>query len=105
MASIDFNHVGDHVVEIDDTPVALHQEDLLDQLARSPDQRLKLLEAFRGHTRGQRVGLFLAMLELVRLRNITVRQRDLTADIVLQLNQESDGATKARIGQGRNGGR
>ncbi len=94
MASIDFSHVGDHVVEIDDTPIALHQEDLLDQLMRSPDRRLKLLDAFQGHNRGQRVGLFLAMLELVRLRNITVRQRHLTADIVLKLKEEGTEALR-----------
>ncbi len=94
MASIDFSHVGDHVVEIDDTPIALHQEDLLDRLMRSPDRRLKLLEVFQGHNRGERVGLFLAMLELVRLRNITVRQRHLTADIVLKLKEEGTEALR-----------
>ena len=67
------------------------------------EQRLKLLEAFRGHTRGQRVGLFLAMLELVRLREITVRQRHLSADIVLKMAEDSDGATKRRSDEGANG--
>ncbi len=94
MASIDFSHFGDHFVEIDDTPIALHQEDLLDRLMRSPDRRLKLLEVFQGHNRGERLGLFLAMLELVRLRNITVRQRHLTADIVLKLKEEGTEALR-----------
>ena len=40
MASIDFSRLGDHVVEMDDTPVALHQEDLLDRLHRAEDGRL-----------------------------------------------------------------
>ena len=32
METIDFTRMGDHRVEVDDTPVELYQEDLLDQL-------------------------------------------------------------------------
>jgi segregation and condensation protein A len=85
MASIDFARLGDHVVEIDDTPIALHQEDLLDRLHRAPEHALRLQDAFEGQTRGQRIGLFLATLELTRVRRISVVQDDIDADIQLVL--------------------
>jgi segregation and condensation protein A len=88
MASIDFGKFGDHKVEIDDTPIALHQEDLLDRLMRSTQRRLTLQEAFAGSTTGQRIGLFLATLELVRLRRVTVTQPQIDSDIELLLNED-----------------
>lgn len=86
MAAIDFGRLGDHRVEMDDTPLALYQADLLDRLDRSRANRLSLTDAFSGHNRVQRIGLFLATLELVRLRRITVAQSDLEGPIELQLN-------------------
>jgi segregation and condensation protein A len=90
MASIDFTRLGDHTVELDDTPLALYQEDLLDQLGRAPEQQLSLQDAFTGQARPQRIGLFLATLELVRMRRITVIQQDLDADIVVTLVNEDE---------------
>ncbi|MDY7108883.1 MAG: segregation/condensation protein A [Planctomycetota bacterium] len=89
-ASIDFSRFGDHVVEVDDTPIALHQEDLLDRLARAEAQRLTLQETFEGQTRGQRIGLFLAALELVRLHRVTVLQDDIDSEIELALIGEGE---------------
>lgn len=88
MASIDFGRMGDHRVEIDDTPIALHQEDLLDRLTRSPERKLTLQEAFEGAGSGQRIGLFLATLELVRLRRVTVMQAEIDSLIELLLNED-----------------
>jgi segregation and condensation protein A len=88
MASIDFAKLGDHTVEIDDTPIALHQEDLMDRLSRSAERRLTLQEAFEGANAGARIGLFLATLELVRLRRVTVVQDSIDSDIVLVLNED-----------------
>ncbi|HWB19427.1 MAG TPA: segregation/condensation protein A [Phycisphaerales bacterium] len=85
MATIDFTRLGDHLVEMDDTPIALHQEDLLDRLTRSPENRLTLQETFGGRTSSQRIGLFLATLELVRLRRVIVRQDEITAPVLLEL--------------------
>ncbi|MHC5115014.1 MAG: segregation and condensation protein A [Planctomycetota bacterium] len=90
MASIDFSRLGDHVVEMDDTPIALYQEDLLDRLGRATQGRLTLQDTFRGVGPSQRVGLFLATLELARLRRITVVQEDLDRDIEVVL-VEGDG--------------
>jgi segregation and condensation protein A len=92
-ASIDFAKMGEHRVEIDDTPIALHQDDLLDRLTRSPDRSLHLQEAFEGQEPPQRIGLFLAALELVRLRRIIVRQDEIDQEIVLALSEVSAEAT------------
>ncbi len=88
IASIDFDRMGDHRVEIDDTPAALYQDDLLDRLQRAPAGRMTLLEVFEGQDRGDRLGLFLALLELVRLRRLNVLQEDLSGDIKIELSHE-----------------
>lgn len=88
IASIDLTRLGEHMVEIDDTPIALHQEDLLDRITRAPELRLSLTDAFEGQNLGQRLGLFLATLELVRLRKVTVEQESINSPIVLVLNDD-----------------
>ncbi len=88
ITSIDFAHLGDHRVKIDDTPAALYQADLLDRLGRADGGRLTLQETFQGCARVQRLGLFLATLELVRLRRVDVRQQDLLAEIMIELRAE-----------------
>jgi segregation and condensation protein A len=90
MESIDFTKLGEHRIEVDDTPIALHQEDLLDRLTRAKERRITLQEAFEGKSRGQRIGLFLAMLELTRVRRITVRQDEILSPIVVLLNDDPD---------------
>jgi segregation and condensation protein A len=92
MTSIDFDRLGDHVVEIDDTPLALHQEDLLDRLTHADTNKLTLQEAFAGRPRIQRVGLFLATLELARQRRVGVVQDDLDGAIELRLVSEEERA-------------
>ncbi len=88
MASIDFGKFGDHMVEMDETPIALHQEDLIDRLSRSTSRRLTLQEAFEGATSGKRIGLFLATLELTRQRRVTVIQPEIDSAIELVLNED-----------------
>lgn len=90
VSSIDFSRLGDHTIEISDTPIALHQEDLLDRLERIPGHRLTLQQAFEGANIGDRIGLFLATLELVRLRRVVIEQDDINAAIVLHLNTDPE---------------
>ena len=93
-AAIDFTRLGEHRVDMDETPIALYQEDLLDRLHREQAGRLILQNVFRDLTEtgtGGRIGLFLATLELVRLRQVTVIQDDIDAEIELVLQEdESD---------------
>lgn len=90
IASIDFSKLGDHRVEMDDTPIELHQEDLLDQLGRAAERRVTLQETFAGRNRLQVIGLFLAMLELVRQRRVVVKQDRINGEIVVELNADPD---------------
>lgn len=105
MQSVDFSRVGEHRVVFDDTPVEVHAEDILDQLRRlaftgSPDSpgptptpsttakpHLLFAELFVGRTRSEAIGLFLAMLELVKQRKVLVRheQADDPTLITLEL--------------------
>ena len=62
----------DHAVVDDDTPIALHQEDILDRLNR--EGPLTLQRIFEGRNRSEMVGLFIATLELVRQRRLRVFQ-------------------------------
>ena len=73
-SSIDFNSLGEHHVSFDDVPIELCQEDLMDRLRRSHSKSITLQEAFSGLDLQRRVGMFLATLELVRLRQVTVVQ-------------------------------
>ena len=67
-------HRGDHEVEVDDTPISLHAEDVVDRLTRDggPGRTLTLGSVIAGRGRGEAIGLFLALLELVRQRRLTV---------------------------------
>jgi len=89
-ASIDLTRVGDHMVEYDDTPISLHQEDLVDRLTRIESHQLQLTSVFEGRTHSERIGLFLAVLELVRQGRVRVRQDELDDPIELNLIAERD---------------
>ena len=71
---VDLSRLGDHHVSIedDDTPIELHQADILDRLATSGT--LSLHDLFTGRRRVEVVGLFIALLELIRQRRLDVRQ-------------------------------
>ena len=87
-ASIDITRIGDHKIEYDDTPISLHQEDLVDRLTRTDSHHLSLLSVFEGRTHSERIGLFLAVLELVRQGRVRVRQDELDDPIELALSDE-----------------
>ena len=73
-----------HEVLYDDTPIALHAADVLDSLQRTEGvQEFKRL--FEGRTKSQLIGLFLAVLELVRQRRVRAVQTSPFAPIELHL--------------------
>jgi len=88
--SVDFSKLGEHKVKDDDTPIGLHQEDLIDRLRRAAGRRITLQEAWLGRTRADVIGLFLATLELVRQRRVIVVQDDIHGDIMLELNDDPE---------------
>jgi len=69
-ASIQFDRLGEHTVTDDDTPIELHQADAIDRLERAREETgqpsLPLAALFTGRTRAEAIGMFLAILELVR---------------------------------------
>jgi len=76
-----------HEVIYDDTPIELHEEDILDLLNRHC--RVTFSDIFRGRkSRGELVGLFLAVLQLVAQREVLVSQDIIFGEIVLELNPD-----------------
>jgi segregation and condensation protein A len=62
-----------HEVIADDTPIALHAADLLDSLERCGGSR-PFHVLFEGRNKAQLIGLFLALLELIRQRRVRATQ-------------------------------
>ena len=82
-SSIDFTQLGEHRIEIDDTPIELCQEDLLDRIERSSSGNIALHLTFAGLKATERVGMFLATLELVRMGKVTVQQESQWGEITI----------------------
>ena len=75
-----------HDVSYDETPIALHAADIEDRLERDggPEQSLTLRQICEGRSnRAEMIGLFLAMLELVREKKVAVVQDD-AGEVALQ---------------------
>ncbi len=87
MASVGHTAFG-HDVVLDDTPISLHQADILDRLERDGPFTLKALLAGR-KSRGEMIGLFLAMLELMRLKKLIVEPAESTGELILKLRPPS----------------
>jgi segregation and condensation protein A len=104
IAAVDLSRIGEHHVAMDDTPIEEHAEDILDLLRDTQDEdrsgEIEFAAVFAGRSRGEMIGLFLAMLELVRQRRVIVRQEDEHGRIVLKLAEEgaADTAHKASDG-------
>jgi chromatin segregation and condensation protein Rec8/ScpA/Scc1 (kleisin family) len=110
LETIDLDRVGTHRVTDDETPIEVHAVDLLDRLARDgrdltefgsdaregqlpfPRRGLRFAELFSGRTRAEAIGLFLAMLELIRQNKLAARQHAPSADIYVALRDTTDPA-------------
>ncbi|MFH0980576.1 MAG: segregation/condensation protein A [Planctomycetota bacterium] len=73
-----------HDILYDDTPIALHAADVLDALERAGGVQL-FETVFEGRTKSQLIGLFLALLELLRQKRIRAYQEVPFGPISLQL--------------------
>ncbi len=77
-----------HEVVVDDTPLSLHADDIVDSLSRSGGSQL--FEAiFTGRSKIEMIGLFLALLELIRRRRIRITQQEQFGPITLHLVEEA----------------
>jgi len=94
MLSVGHSAYG-HEVVYDDTPISLHQADILDRLVReagagNANKGLTLQELFLGRTKkSEMIGLFLATLELIRQKKIAVEQTETLGEIRIRLRDES----------------
>ncbi|MCC7293002.1 MAG: segregation/condensation protein A [Phycisphaerales bacterium] len=73
-----------HQVAVDDTPIALYAEDILDSLERAGGVQA-FSDIFAGRVRAEMIGLFLALLELIRERRVQAKQDAPLACILLYL--------------------
>lgn len=88
MASIGHTAFG-HEVVYDDTPITVYQANILDRLETAGPLTMMML--FAGKTsRSELVGIFIAMLELVRQKKILVDQPELGGDIKIALHDDPD---------------
>lgn len=99
METVDFNRVGDHRVLDDETPIEVHAADIIDLLNRegresegAAGRQMEFRELFRGRSRSEAIGLFLAMLELIRQQQVRVRQEQIHGTILLELTSTGDAA-------------
>ncbi len=73
-----------HAVEFDDTPLLIYIDDALETVERAGGA-VKFVEVFEGRSRHGMIGLFLALLELIRQRRIRATQDEPFGDITLVL--------------------
>jgi len=96
MTSVGHSAFG-HEVVYDDTPISLHQADILDRLTRDAADTangaakgLTLQDIFVGRTsKSEMIGLFLATLELIRQKKIMVEQSEMLGEIRIKLREDS----------------
>ena len=90
--TVQFDRLGEHEVHFDDTPIELHQADIVDRLERegrrSGAESMTMREIFEGRTRPEMIGLFLAILELVRQQRLAVAPQESVEDLRLTLRPE-----------------
>ncbi len=73
-----------HEVVYDDTPISLHAADLQDRLEREGGS-LRFERIFEGRTKAEMIGLFLALLELIRQKRVRAEQEDAFGPIFIHL--------------------
>ncbi|GJQ30227.1 MAG: segregation and condensation protein A [Phycisphaerae bacterium] len=87
--TVNFDRLGDHQVTYDDTPIEVHAEDILTQITtRSEPGEMEFRSLFKGRTRPEMLGLFLALLELIRKRRVGVRQDRIDGQIYVAVKPE-----------------
>ena len=71
-----------HEVIYDDTPIDLHAADIEDRLSREGRLSLRMLLEGR-KSRSEMIGVFLALLELIREKKILVQQEEGSSDLII----------------------
>src|SRR5205807_6169974 len=80
MKEVGINRPRFHEITYDDTPIDLHAADIEDRLRR--EHRLTLRQLVEGRkSRSEMIGVFLALLELIREKKILVHQADALGEV------------------------
>ena len=90
-------------ISVDDTPQQVHMDRILERLAHQSSATFRELFA-PPHTRGRMLGVFLAILELIRWRNIVAEQSEAFGDIEVRLAPPSEEPEVATIADSLPGG-
>jgi len=90
--SVNFDRLGDHQVTYDDTPIEVHAQDILAQIqtAGVGPRETEFSALFVGRKKHEMLGLFLALLELVRKRRVAVRQDRVDSQIYLCMREDEE---------------
>jgi len=89
VASVNFDRIGEHEVMSDETPIEVHAQHIVDQLSgSSAGHRVSLRTIVEGKSRAEMVGLFLAILVLVRDQRVGVAMVDGEVEMVLRTDGE-----------------
>ncbi|MDX2114681.1 MAG: segregation/condensation protein A [Planctomycetota bacterium] len=104
-STVVFERLGQHAVVDDDTPIELHAADILERLrersaagsagADNASGMMPLRALFSGKKRVEVIGMFLAVLELVRQRAVRVAQRGADQDVTIALTEGEEPAPSA----------
>lgn len=113
LETVNFDRLGEHKVVYEDTPIELHAADILEFIrsksgsivgpndgvangssnGADPAEGVEFTSMFVGRTKPQMIGLFLALLDLVRRRRVVVRQDRIHGSIYLALGEGDDAST------------
>lgn len=97
--AVNFERLGEHRVQFEDTPIELHAADVLERLGRQATRtgtaRLTFAELFAGASRPEVIGLFLATLELTRQRKIAVEHDAETGMITIERREDAEASATA----------
>ena len=92
LSSVNFDRLGEHEVLSDDTPLEVHASNILENLqqrAKTGDaSALRLRSMIVGKTRAECVGMFLAILVLVRDQRVSVSMNE--GEVEMELKDADD---------------
>lgn len=103
VSTVNFERLGDHQIVYDDTPIERHAADIVERLRSIGGQTDRPSMLFRSlldkRTRGEMIGLFLAVLDLVRRRVVRVEQADQAQDLALVLRDPDEVGVEGTAGE------
>ena len=92
LSSVNFDRLGEHEVVSDDTPLEVHANNILerlqDRLTAGQTGAMTLRSVIVGKTRPEMVGMFLAILVLVRDQRVAVAMNE--GEVELELKESDD---------------